>query len=270
MEPCNPQVVYAALWQTRRPPWNVYPPSNGPGSGLYKSTDGGTTWTQLTQGSPHVRTHRTCIAAAAPHRIYAQRGCERQRWRRLSFRRRRCDTGRAPTATRASGSAAGISAASPPIRTMPTCLRDGYGDLSLDRRRTHVQRVYSAIRPATTFTRYGSIQTIPTHDFRKRSGRHRQRQRSAHLELVVQPADRAVLSRRSRSRVPFNAYGAQQDSGAAMQTSGSKYGAISQQDFRPLDAGGENGNLAPDPRHPSLVYGDSSGQGGRRLREKFR
>ena len=28
--------VYAALWQTRRPPWNVYPPSNGPGSGLYQ------------------------------------------------------------------------------------------------------------------------------------------------------------------------------------------------------------------------------------------
>ena len=35
--PANPNVLYAALWQTRRPPWNVYPPSNGPGSGLYKS-----------------------------------------------------------------------------------------------------------------------------------------------------------------------------------------------------------------------------------------
>jgi len=34
MEPGDPNVVYAALWQTRRPPWNVYPPSNGPGSGL--------------------------------------------------------------------------------------------------------------------------------------------------------------------------------------------------------------------------------------------
>ncbi len=61
---------------------------------------------------------------------------------------------------------------------------------------------------------------------------------------------------------PFNVYGAQQDSGADMQTTASKYGAISQQDFRPLDVGGENGNLAPDPRHPGLVYGDSSGQGG--------
>jgi len=40
-EPGNPTVIYAALWQTRRTPWSVYPPSNGPGSGLYKTTDGG-------------------------------------------------------------------------------------------------------------------------------------------------------------------------------------------------------------------------------------
>ena len=46
--PAIPNVIYAALWQTRRTPWSVYPPSNGPGSGLFKSTDGGDHWTQLT------------------------------------------------------------------------------------------------------------------------------------------------------------------------------------------------------------------------------
>jgi len=45
-------VIYAALWQTRRPPWDVYPASNGPGSGLYKSTDGGAHWTKLDKGLP--------------------------------------------------------------------------------------------------------------------------------------------------------------------------------------------------------------------------
>ncbi len=72
MEPGDPNVVYAALWQTRRPPWNVYPPSNGPGSGLYKTTDGGRSWTKLTQGLPaHVGRIGLSISAAAPQRIYA-------------------------------------------------------------------------------------------------------------------------------------------------------------------------------------------------------
>jgi photosystem II stability/assembly factor-like uncharacterized protein len=49
----NPRTLYASLWATRRPPWSVYAPSNMPGSGLYKSTDGGDTWKQLTNGLPN-------------------------------------------------------------------------------------------------------------------------------------------------------------------------------------------------------------------------
>src|SRR5690348_16556155 len=48
----NPRVLYASLWATRRPPWSVYAPANLPGGGLYKSTDGGDTWKQLTGGLP--------------------------------------------------------------------------------------------------------------------------------------------------------------------------------------------------------------------------
>src|SRR3954452_6982540 len=40
-EPGNPDVIYAALWQTRRTPWHIYASSDGPGSGLWKSTDRG-------------------------------------------------------------------------------------------------------------------------------------------------------------------------------------------------------------------------------------
>src|SRR6201999_274308 len=71
-EPGNPSIVYAAMWQTRRPPWNVYPPSNGPGSGLYKSTDGGRTWTQLANGLPKAPGRiGLSISAAQPNRVYA-------------------------------------------------------------------------------------------------------------------------------------------------------------------------------------------------------
>jgi photosystem II stability/assembly factor-like uncharacterized protein len=52
IDPKNSRVLYASLWATRRPPWSVYAPSNMPGGGLYKSTDGGDTWKQLTGGLP--------------------------------------------------------------------------------------------------------------------------------------------------------------------------------------------------------------------------
>src|SRR5271169_1586230 len=45
LDPANPSVVYAALWEVVRRPWHLS--SGGPGSGLYKSTDGGTTWHRL-------------------------------------------------------------------------------------------------------------------------------------------------------------------------------------------------------------------------------
>ena len=44
-DPHDSKIVYAALWQVRRQPWNFS--SGGPGSGLYRSIDGGVTWTQL-------------------------------------------------------------------------------------------------------------------------------------------------------------------------------------------------------------------------------
>ncbi len=45
LDPNNPRIVFAGLWQTRRRPWNLT--SGGPGSGLHVSRDGGDTWTQL-------------------------------------------------------------------------------------------------------------------------------------------------------------------------------------------------------------------------------
>src|SRR2546428_8414221 len=46
MDPSNPNVLLAGLWQARRRPWEMT--SGGPGSGLYVSRDGGDTWKQLT------------------------------------------------------------------------------------------------------------------------------------------------------------------------------------------------------------------------------
>ena len=50
LDPRNPNTVYATLWAAREAPWEAS--FEIPGSGIYKSTDGGTTWSQLTDGLP--------------------------------------------------------------------------------------------------------------------------------------------------------------------------------------------------------------------------
>src|SRR5262249_37532097 len=74
IDPKNPRVLYASLWATRRPPWSVYAPSNLPGGGLYKSTDGGDTWKQLTGGLPtdeFVGKIGVAVAPSNPNRLWA-------------------------------------------------------------------------------------------------------------------------------------------------------------------------------------------------------
>jgi len=51
-DPSNPQILYADMWASRRPPWTTGGSYDGPGSGLYKSVDGGETWRQLSKGLP--------------------------------------------------------------------------------------------------------------------------------------------------------------------------------------------------------------------------
>ena len=71
-DPHNPNVVFAALWQARRQPWNFS--SGGAGSGLYRSEDGGATWKQLQgNGLPEGILGRIGIAVsgADSNRIYA-------------------------------------------------------------------------------------------------------------------------------------------------------------------------------------------------------
>ncbi|MBI4501004.1 MAG: glycoside hydrolase [Gemmatimonadetes bacterium] len=50
-DPKDPNIVYAVLWESRQGPWENGA-WNGPGSGLFKSVDGGNTWRQLTRGLP--------------------------------------------------------------------------------------------------------------------------------------------------------------------------------------------------------------------------
>ena len=71
MDPQDPGVLYAAMWDVRREPHNFR--SGGPGSGLFKSTDSGATWHELRKGLPQGDLGRIGIAIAPTNhaRVYA-------------------------------------------------------------------------------------------------------------------------------------------------------------------------------------------------------
>ena len=71
MDMTNPRVLYAAFWQARRTPWTL--DSGGPGSGIYKTSDGGDTWTLLEKGLPKGVKGKIGVAVSSvdPNRVWA-------------------------------------------------------------------------------------------------------------------------------------------------------------------------------------------------------
>lgn len=72
IDPTNPDIVYASMWYRIRKLWND--PVPGPGGGIYKSTDGGKSWTRLEKGLPPRDTSGRigiALAASNPKKIYA-------------------------------------------------------------------------------------------------------------------------------------------------------------------------------------------------------
>lgn len=70
MDMTNPRILYAATWQHRRYPWKVE--SGGPGCAIWKSVDGGETWTKIIEGLPkEMGKIGVSVSRANPNRVYA-------------------------------------------------------------------------------------------------------------------------------------------------------------------------------------------------------
>jgi hypothetical protein len=72
IDPTNPDVLYASMWDRSRKAWGHTP--NGAGSGAHKSTDGGATWKALSNGlpsGPHIGRIGLAVARSNPKVVYA-------------------------------------------------------------------------------------------------------------------------------------------------------------------------------------------------------
>ncbi len=260
-KPGDPQTIYAALWQTRRPPWNVYPPSNGPGSGLYVSHDGGDHWSRIRAHGFAANPGRIGLAVspASPDRIYAladgpwgQGGLYRsddggRNWRHVSADPRIFGRGWyfcALTADPANADRLYV------MNTIVLESRDGGAHfLALKGDPTGDDFHQLWIDPTDTRRRILGVDqgTLITLDGGK-----------TWSSWYNQPTAQ-IYHVSTDNRFPYWVYGAQQDSGAVAIPSRTSSGdGITFEQFHEITPGGENGMIAPDPADPDVIYGDGT------------
>jgi photosystem II stability/assembly factor-like uncharacterized protein len=282
IDPKNPRVLYASLWATRRPPWSVYAPSNMPGGGLYKSTDGGDTWKQLTGGLPtgdFVGKIGIAVAASNPNRVWAVVD----------------DRGTGVAASPAGGRpvAGGAAAPAPASTGGGVYISDDAGaswklvnsesrlwgrgwyfeSVSVDPK--NPDRAY-VINTATYMTTDGGKTFVPIKGAPGGDDYH---------QLWVNPKDgnRMVLSSdqgtvvsvdggkswstwynqataqiyhvAADNRFPYWLYGAQQDSGGVGVGTWSSEGVLSFRNWEPTCLAGESNTVVPDPKDGNILYG---------------
>jgi photosystem II stability/assembly factor-like uncharacterized protein len=254
-EPGNSKTIYAALWQTRRPPWSIYPPSNGPGSGLYRSTDGGDHWQAVTQGLPSEGLGRMGIAFAPgnPKRIYLvvdakDGGLYRsddggQSWQRISKDRRIWGRGWYFNEVT-------VDPKNPDILYIPNTStyrsRDG-------------GKTFTVFKGDPTGPDYHALWIDPDDSLRMAlscdQGVVVTRNGGETWSSWLNQPTAQFYHVATDNQFPYWAYGAQQDSGSAATPTAGKFRNLNFHDWRPLEAGDENGYIAPDPLNPGVIFG---------------
>lgn len=259
MDPSNASIIYAAMWHTRRAPWSVYPPAEGDGNALYKSTDAGKTWSMLGGHGFPAKVGRIGIAVspARPERVYAcvdastkEGGIYRSDDGGASW----IHTDGEPRVWGRGWYFAGVTADPKDADTVYVMNTSAY-------RSTDGGKTFKAFKGAPGGDDYHTLWIDPNDSDRMILG--------CDQGVVVSVDHGRTWSTWynqptgqfyhvvTDERFPYWVYGSQQDSGAMALPSRTIHSGISMMDTRPIDAGGESGTIAPDPLRPGMLYSSS-------------
>jgi len=255
IDPHHPQIVYANLWASRNPPWRLRDILEiFERGGLYKSLDGGTTWTRLRTGLPaSIGRVGIDVSRSDSNRLYAwvnyADGCGIYRssnagasWTKVNSEDRICGRGN-------DFSGITIDPSDPNIV---------YAANTTTYRSTDGGRTWTGIKGAPGGDDYHTIWIDPNN-------------RNIILLACDQGATLSINGGQTWSswynqptaqfyhviaddRFPYRVFGGQQESGSAEVASRSDDGSIWIRYWHPVGAE-EYGYIAPDPLHPTIIYG---------------
>lgn len=263
IDPQNPNVVYADLWASRLAPWENGE-WHGGGSGLWKSTDGGDTWTQLGGGLPTVAQNLGrigfCICPSLPSRLYATVDCGEgtDNARQYSGIYRSDDAGATWYRTNPDPRLWGRGSDFAEVKSDPKNPDIVYSANVVTWKSTDGGKTWQALRGAPGGDDYHRIWINPDNP-----------------DIILIASDQGAIITVNGGKTfsswynqptaqfyhvstdnafPYNVYGGQQESGSVCIASRGNDGQITFREWHPVGAE-EYGYVAADPLDPNIVYG---------------
>lgn len=263
VDPADSTIIFATLWNAYRPPWDAYEPIQGPGSGIYKSEDGGNTWRQITGGGlPAADWKRVAVAVATPGkmpRVYALIDAKQNKGLYRSDDGgstwiQTCSDSRITEREWYFGTIT-VDPKNPDVVYLPT--------VSL-MRSTDGGKTFEAFKGAPGGDDYHLLWIDPQNT--------RQMILAGDQGAIITVDGGETWSTwlnqptaqfyhvATDNQFPYYVYGAQQDSGTVATASRSDYGGLTYREWYSV-GGGESGYIVPDPTNPNIVYaGDTFGK----------
>jgi photosystem II stability/assembly factor-like uncharacterized protein len=258
-DPADPRKVYSVLWAARQGPWEYDNEYQGPGSGLFVSSDGGSTWRPLTKGLPlpadGLGRIGIAVAASDSKRMYATVEVKGGKGEGIY---RSDDAGESWRLVNSENRVVGRASDFAEVRVDPKNRDVVYSGNTSTYRSTDGGRTFIAIKGAPGGDDYHRLWINPENPRILILGSDQGATVSVNggetwSSWYNQPTAQ-FFHVSTDNRFPYRVYGAQQESGSAAVVSRGNDGAITFREFHPVGAE-EYGYVAPDPLHPGVVFG---------------
>jgi photosystem II stability/assembly factor-like uncharacterized protein len=257
IDPSNPDMIYASMWEAREGPWEDNNGFNGTNGGLFKSADGGNTWHALTNGLPKDLSQiNVAIAPSDSRRLYATVAMSSGKLAFYGSDSAGENWSKITDDPRPSGRIGGGDLAIPRVDSKNADIV--YSASTVTMRSTDGGKTWSGFRGAPGGDDYQNLWINPN---------------DPNIILLVSDQGAIVTVNGGASwsswynqptaqlyhaivtnTFPYKVCGGQQESGSVCINSRGNDGAITFRDWHPVGVI-EYGYVAPDPLDPDIVYG---------------